>query len=118
LAELDEDITFRPRGRKSAIRPTRIFKESRSARPRRLAAKDTSQEIPPSGRDLRTEHSEGRQKKLRAAVPASAILILYKTPEEFNAVIRDKKELEWVQHELESLLDAEPAHPMPISPAW
>jgi hypothetical protein len=45
------------------------------------------------------------KEKLRAAVPTGATVILYKTPEDFNAVVRGKKELEWVQHELESLLD-------------
>ena len=29
--------------------------------------------------------------------------MIYKTPEEFNAVIRSKTELEWIQHELRAL---------------
>ncbi len=43
------------------------------------------------------------KEKLRAAVPGGATVVLYKTPEEFNAVVRGKKELEWIQHELRSL---------------
>ena len=40
--------------------------------------------------------------KLRAAVPAGATVVIY-NPEDFNAVVRDKKELEWIERELESL---------------
>jgi hypothetical protein len=45
------------------------------------------------------------KEKLRAAVPANASIVIYKTPEEFNAVVRNKKDLEWIQHELRSLPD-------------
>jgi hypothetical protein len=45
------------------------------------------------------------KEKLRAAVPAGATVVMYKTPEEFNAVVRGKKDLEWIQHELQSLPD-------------
>ena len=45
------------------------------------------------------------KEKLRAAVPSGATVVIYKTPEEFNAVVRGKKELEWIQHELRSLPD-------------
>ena len=43
------------------------------------------------------------KEKLRAAVPAGATVVIYKTPEEFNAVVRGKAELEWIQDELRSL---------------
>jgi hypothetical protein len=46
------------------------------------------------------------KEKLRAAVPAGANIVIYKTPEDFNAVIRSNTELEWIQHELRSLPDA------------
>jgi hypothetical protein len=50
--------------------------------------------------------------KLRAAVPAGATVLIYKTPEDFNAVVREKKELEWIDHELQSLPDTRAAsHP-------
>jgi hypothetical protein len=49
------------------------------------------------------------KEKLRAAVPASATILIYKTPEEFNTVVRGEKELEWIQHELRSLPDTETA---------
>jgi hypothetical protein len=45
------------------------------------------------------------KEKLRAAVPANGTVVIYKTPEEFNAVVRNKKDLEWIQHELRSLPD-------------
>jgi hypothetical protein len=45
------------------------------------------------------------KEKLRAAIPDGAIVVIYKTPEEFNAVVRGKKDLEWIQHELQSLPD-------------
>ncbi len=48
------------------------------------------------------------KEKLRAAVPSSATLLIYKTPEEFNAVVRGKKDLEWIQQELRSLPDTYP----------
>lgn len=43
------------------------------------------------------------KEKLRAAVPAGATVTIYKTPEEFNTVVRDNKDLEWIQRELRSL---------------
>jgi hypothetical protein len=43
------------------------------------------------------------KEKLRAAVPGNGTVLIYKTPEEFNAVVRSKKDLEWIQHELRSL---------------
>ena len=46
------------------------------------------------------------KEKLRAAVPTSATVVMYKTPEQFNDVVRSKKDLEWIQHELRSLPDA------------
>lgn len=45
------------------------------------------------------------KEKLRAAVPAGATVTIYKTQEEFNAVVRGQKELEWIQSELRSLPD-------------
>jgi len=53
------------------------------------------------------------KEKLRAAVPEAATVTIYKTPEEFNTVVRDKKDLEWIQRELRSLADVErpaPSH--------
>lgn len=41
--------------------------------------------------------------RLRAAAPPNATVVIYKTPEEFNAVVRDNKELQWIQRELRSL---------------
>jgi hypothetical protein len=41
--------------------------------------------------------------KLRAAVPANATVAIYKTPEEFNNVVRDNKDLEWIRQQLQSL---------------
>jgi cephalosporin-C deacetylase-like acetyl esterase len=38
--------------------------------------------------------------KLRAAVPNNATVVIYGTPEEFNAVIRREKDLEWIKREL------------------
>jgi len=49
------------------------------------------------------------KEKLRAAVPAGGTVVIYKTPEDFNAVVRGKKYLEWIQHELRSLADTESA---------
>jgi hypothetical protein len=43
------------------------------------------------------------KEKLRAAVPSGATVVLYQTPEEFNAVVRARKDLEWIQYELRSL---------------
>jgi len=43
------------------------------------------------------------KERLRARVPANATVVIYKTPEEFNVVVRGKRELEWIQHALRSL---------------
>jgi hypothetical protein len=45
------------------------------------------------------------KEKLRAAVPTGSTVVIYKTPEDFNAVVRGNTELEWIQHELRSLPD-------------
>ncbi len=50
------------------------------------------------------------KEKLRAAAPASATILIYKTPEEFNVVVRGKQELEWIQRELRSLPETETAN--------
>ena len=39
--------------------------------------------------------------KLRAAVPARGTVVVYKTPQEFNEVVRRERELEWIQQELQ-----------------
>src|SRR4030081_2208843 len=49
------------------------------------------------------------KEKLRAAVPAGGTVVIYKTSEDVNAVVRGKKYLEWIQHELRSLADTESA---------
>jgi hypothetical protein len=45
---------------------------------------------------------EAAKQRLRIAVPAGTTITIYKTPEEFNAVVRSGKELEWIQHALQS----------------
>jgi hypothetical protein len=49
------------------------------------------------------------KEKLRAAVPHGATLVIYKTPEEFNKVIREQSDLEWIQHELHLLDNSQQA---------
>jgi hypothetical protein len=49
------------------------------------------------------------KEKLRAAVPANATVVIYKSREEINAVVRGHKELEWIQNELRSLRKTEAA---------
>ena len=43
------------------------------------------------------------QEKLRAAVPAGSSVLLYKNMEEFKAAFQDGKNLQWIQHELQSV---------------
>jgi hypothetical protein len=43
------------------------------------------------------------KEKLRAAIPAGSTLLIYKTPDDFNTVVRENKELEWIEQELRSL---------------
>jgi len=43
------------------------------------------------------------REKLRAMVPAGTNVMLYKNMEEFKAAFQDGKNLEWIQHELQSL---------------
>jgi hypothetical protein len=43
------------------------------------------------------------KEKLRAAVPARTTLAIYRTPDEFNEIVRNKRELEWIQNELSKL---------------
>jgi len=43
------------------------------------------------------------KEKLRAAVPAGTTLVIYRTPDEFNEIVRNKRDLEWIQGELGSM---------------
>jgi hypothetical protein len=43
------------------------------------------------------------KEKLRAAVPAGASVMLYANIEEFKAAFQNGKNLDWIQHELQSL---------------
>lgn len=47
------------------------------------------------------------KEKLRAAVPPGSIVVIYKTPEEFNVMVRDNNGLGWMQQELRSLPETE-----------
>ena len=46
------------------------------------------------------------KEKLRAAAPTGATVLVYQTPEEFNTVVRNQRDLEWIQRELRSLPDS------------
>jgi cephalosporin-C deacetylase-like acetyl esterase len=46
------------------------------------------------------------REKLRAAVPTGTNVMLYKNMEEFKAAFQDGKNLEWIQHELNSLAES------------
>jgi hypothetical protein len=50
-----------------------------------------------------TTTPKAAKEKLRAAVPADATVVIYKTPEEFNVVVTAKSDLKWIQQELRSL---------------
>jgi hypothetical protein len=50
-----------------------------------------------------TNTPKAAKEKLRAAVPSNATVVIYKTPEDFNEVVRNKKDLDWIEHELQSL---------------
>jgi hypothetical protein len=43
------------------------------------------------------------KEKLRAAAPAGSTVVIYKTPEEFNAVVRSNSELTWIKQTLRSV---------------
>ena len=43
------------------------------------------------------------KEKLQAAVPAGTTLAIYRTPDEFNEIVRNKRDLEWIQGELGSM---------------
>lgn len=45
------------------------------------------------------------KEKLRSAVPARANVVIYKTPADFNAVVRDHNDLKWIERELQLLPD-------------
>lgn len=51
------------------------------------------------------------KQNLRTAIPADATIVLYRTPEEFNEVVRSGKELNWIQNALGS--KAEVPRPQP-----
>lgn len=42
------------------------------------------------------------KEKLHHAIPSNATLVIYKTPEEFNAAIRGRAELDWIEQELQT----------------
>jgi hypothetical protein len=62
-----------------------------------------------------TDTPKTAKEKLRGAVPAGASVMLYANMEEFKAAFQDGKNLEWTQHELQSL--PEPEAPSRTAPA-
>ena len=58
-----------------------------------------------------TTTPKAAKEKLRAAVPAGGAILAYQSPEEFNAVVKNQRDLEWIQRELRSLPDAPPLTP-------
>ncbi|MFY9741176.1 MAG: alpha/beta hydrolase [Candidatus Sulfotelmatobacter sp.] len=56
------------------------------------------------------------KEKLRSAVPPNSTIAIYKTPEEFNAVVRDHQDLQWIQLELDSLPHSD-THSGPVQTA-
>jgi len=56
---------------------------------------------------------ESCQAKLKAAAPPGATIAIYKTPEEYNAALIGPKQLEWIEHELQSL----PEPPVDAAPS-
>ena len=55
--------------------------------------------------DVKTPPSA--KEKLRAAVPTSGTLVIYRTPEDFNEMLSQKKDLTWVQQQLRALPEAD-----------
>lgn len=54
-----------------------------------------------------TTTPKATKEKLRAAVPVRATIVIYKTPQEYNAAINHNHEMEWMHNELRALLDAQ-----------
>jgi len=54
------------------------------------------------------------KEKLRAAVPPGGTIVIYKTPEEFNAIVRGQTELDWIKRELRSLPETQVANSAPL----
>ncbi len=52
-----------------------------------------------------TNTPKAAKEKLRSVVPAGTTIVIYKTPEEFNEVVRGKTELDWIHQQLRSLPD-------------
>lgn len=53
------------------------------------------------------------KEKMRSAVPAGSTVVIYKTPDDFNAVVRSKSELAWIEQEIRSLSDSSTASASP-----
>lgn len=51
--------------------------------------------------------------RLRAAVPPEGTVVIYKNPEEFNAVVQGRKELEWIETQVRPLPDWAPTDRCP-----
>ncbi len=45
------------------------------------------------------------KEKIRAAVPPGSTVVIFKTPEEFNASVRSQSELSWIEQHLSALLE-------------
>jgi hypothetical protein len=53
------------------------------------------------------------QEKLRAAAPTGSSVVLYKNMEEFKVAFQDGKNLQWIQHELQSVPEPGPTKSSP-----
>jgi hypothetical protein len=61
-----------------------------------------------------TDTPKVAKEKMRAALPAGATVVLYKTLPEFNAAFTNSTNLEWIEHELRSI--PEPGAPAAATP--
>ena len=52
---------------------------------------------------------QASKKKLRTAVPSRGSVLIYRTPEEFNAIVPHNQELAWIQEELRPMKTSTPA---------
>jgi len=97
--------TFVPEEERAAYLKPEFLKRAAMLEPIRWLPKVQANKFRLQDAIFETNTPMAAKERIRAAVPAGGSIVVYKNADEFNAVVRDKKDLDWIQHELQLLPD-------------
>jgi hypothetical protein len=104
------DSTFPPEDERSSYLAPEFLKKAALLDPLDWLPKIQAKNFRLQDATFETTTPKAAKEKLRAAVPPSSTVVIYKTAEEFNTAVRSKSELAWIEQELRSLPDTIRVH--------